>query len=233
MLADDSFVRDGVGTGQRARELHVTSRRADGPTHAMQPVAIRMLLRSTRVVSMCLLFVTLVRGTASAAASVIAGSGDASIVHDEAAGTWRLFAGGATLTIAADAARDFAVMSLLSSSGRAWTVGSASDSFVRVSGRTLAFGSRAAGFEFKSADVVGRGKGFELRVGYALPAASLALTRHYAVVSGSPTFEAWTTFSPAGGTPPIADLNALLLTLPNGTIHWVTGLRGDAADVAS
>jgi alpha-galactosidase len=199
----------------------------------MPPLAIRMRPRSPRVVSICLLLVTLFRGTAAAAASVIAENGDASIAHDDAAGTWRLSSGGAMLTIAADAARDFAVTSLVSSSGRAWTAGSASDSFVRVSGRTLAFGSRAAGFEFKSAGVAARGKGFELRVGYALPAASLALTRHYAIVPGSPTFEVWTTFSPAGGVPAIADINALLLTLPNGTIHWVTGLRGDAADVES
>ena len=30
-----------------------------------------------------------------------------------------------------------------------------------------------------------------------------------------------------------ADLNALVVTVPAGTLHWVTGLQGDAADVPS
>src|SRR3954463_2418750 len=117
MTVSCATVSDG---GQLARKLHVTSRGAHGPTHAMPPLAIRMRPRSPRVVSICLLLVTLFRGTAAAAASVIAENGDASIAHDDAAGTWRLSSGGAMLTIAADAARDFAVTSLVSSSGRAW-----------------------------------------------------------------------------------------------------------------
>src|SRR5207247_1763292 len=54
-------------------------------------------------------------------------------------------------------------------------------------------------------------------------------TRHYAIVSGSPSFETWTSFAPPTKSVTLSDLNALLLTVPAGTIHWLTGLQGDAA----
>ncbi len=46
---------------------------------------------------------------------------------------------------------------------------------------------------------------------------------------GSPSFEAWTTYEGAGAS--LADLNALQITVPNGPVHWLTGLQGDTADV--
>ena len=51
------------------------------------------------------------------------------------------------------------LVSLLSPSGRSWTIGTVSDTFVRVGGRTLAFGHRAAGFEYQNTSVAARGGG--------------------------------------------------------------------------
>ena len=48
-------------------------------------------------------------------------------------------------------------------------------------------------------------------------------------MSGSPSFETWTTYEGTGAE--IADLNALQLTVPTGLVHWLTGLQGDTADV--
>ena len=45
-----------------------------------------------------------------------------------------------------------------------------------------------------------------------------------------PTFEAWTTLRGARAVAS-TDLNALQLTVPTGTVHWLTGLQGDTADV--
>ena len=190
-----------------------------------------MFYRSTRLVFACLIFVTLSRGSAAAAPTVVAQTGDASIARDADQGTWQLSAGGAVLTLIADARRDFALAQLVSPSGRSWASAAAADTFVRVGGRTLPFGSRASGFEYQGAQATARGNGFELVVAYALTASSLVVSRHYAIVPGSPSFEAWTTFAPAGGGAILSDLNALLVTIPAGTIHWVTGLQGDTAGV--
>src|SRR6478672_11894522 len=196
MLADDSFVSDGSGTGQSRAALHVTSLDDRGPTHALALRAHRMFDRSFRSLALCLLLVTsIARSAASAPSTVVAEAGDASIAHDTSNGGWTLSAGAVSLTLIADPARDFAVISLVSASGRAWLLGSAADTFVRTAGRTLAFGSRAAGFDFQGVAVGARGNGLELRVAYALPSAALVVTRHYAIVSGSPSFEAWTTFA--------------------------------------
>jgi len=197
-------------------------------------VCVRSCARIVVRVSACLGVVIVSQGfTAAAAATVVAQAGDAAIAHDESAGSWQLSAGGAALTIVADSARDFTIASLVSPSGRLWSLAAGADTFVRVGGRTLAFGGRASGFAYQNASVSARGNGFELRIDYGLQSAGLSVARHYAIVPGSPTFEAWTSFSPAGGAATLSDLNALLLTVPAGTIHWVTGLQGDAADVAS
>jgi alpha-galactosidase len=189
--------------------------------------------QSTGAFPALLLFITLIGGTSATAATAVAQAGDASIAHDEAAGTWTLRAGGAALTLAADPSRDFAVVSLISPSGRAWTGGAASDTFVRVGGRTHPFGHRGNGFEYQNTTVSARAGGLQLDATFTLRSANLTVTRHYAIVSGSPSYEAWTTLAAAGGLPSVADLNALVLTVPAGTIHWVTGLQGDTANVPS
>ncbi len=155
--------------------------------------------------------------------------GDASIARDTAAGTWTLAAGGAALTLALDASRNFALLSLTSASGAAWAASPAADSVVHVGTQSLAFGSRAAGFTYRGVTTETRGATLQLNATFLLASDALTVTRHYAIVSGSPTFEAWTTYQGAGVA--IADLNALQITVPTGTVRWLTGLQGDNADV--
>src|SRR5262245_35806106 len=78
-----------------------------------------------------------------AASVIVAQDGDAAISRDPASGTWALTAGGASLVIVADSARDFAVSRLSSPSGVVWTIGSAADSTLRVRGQLVSFGARA------------------------------------------------------------------------------------------
>jgi alpha-galactosidase len=165
------------------------------------------------------------------AATIVAQQGDAAIAHDAAAGTWTLSAGGASLTLALDPSRDFQIVKLVSASGTSWITAAAADSFVRIGNRTLPFGNRAAGFAFRGAATLTRGAVLQLDATFQLSANGLTLTRHYAIVSGSPSFEAWTTYQGAGAT--TADLNALQITVPAGLVHWLTGLQGDNANVSS
>src|SRR5882672_9006019 len=82
-------------------------------------------------------FLTLAFTLPTEAATVVATSGDATIAHDTASGTWTLSAGGTALTLALDSARDFAVVALATSSGQRWTVAVAADTFVRVGSQTI------------------------------------------------------------------------------------------------
>src|SRR4029077_17869109 len=124
-----------------------------------------------------------------------------------------LSAGGASLTLALDPSRDFGIVSLVSASGTSWTTNVAADSTVRVGTRSLALGNRAAGFAYRDVAVSPRGRGLQLDATFRLAADELTVTRHYAIVSGSPSFEAWTTYEGTGAS--IADLNALQITVPN------------------
>jgi alpha-galactosidase len=170
---------------------------------------------------------------ARAASTTVAESGDASISHDVAGGTWALIAGGTTLTLNLDPSRDFAIVKLATVSSRAWTVGTLPDTTVRVGGRTLLFGSRIAGFTYAGASAKTVGSQLQLDAAFDLRASNLRVTRHYAIVSGSPTFETWTTFQAEGSAAAVSDVNGLQLSVPNGAMHYVTGLSGDNADVES
>src|SRR6476469_7967384 len=164
-----------------------------------------------------LLFTFLVGCHTAAASTTIARQGDAAIDHDTSAGTWTLTAGGAALTLALDPTRDFAIVSLVSASGTPWTKAPAADSVVRIGNRTLPFGNRSAGFAYQDASVVTRGRTLQLNASFRLDAEHITLTRHYAIVPGSPSFETWTTYDGIGAT--FADLNALELTIPGGVLH--------------
>src|SRR5207244_3844433 len=129
--------------------------------------------------------------------------------------------------------RDFAVLNLVSSANRRWTVGTAPDTFLVLDGRTMPFGSTTAGFTCEDISVSSDASTLRLDATFALSRSSLRITRHYRVTSGSPTFETWNTYTPSDkGVATLSDLNGFKLTLPNGRLHWLTGLQGDTADVA-
>src|SRR5439155_2408772 len=62
----------------------------------------------------------------------------------------------------------------------------------------------------------------------------LRFVRTYACYPGSPTIEMWTRIDALNATNAavLADLSAWQLTMPNATVKWLGGLRGDAADNA-
>jgi alpha-galactosidase len=164
------------------------------------------------------------------AAEAVVRSGSASISNDTEAGTWTISSAGTSLTLALDPGRDFQVLRLASTSGEPRTAGGLPDTQIAVGGKTLPFGSRSAGFVYQSVSTSVRGLTVQLDATFDLPSAKLRATRHYAATSGSPTFEAWTTFTPLGSTVTLSDLSSLVFTVAPGTLHWLNGLQGDAAD---
>lgn len=180
-------------------------------------------------IRVCTVLIGLVLVGKTSAAETVATVGDASIVQDAQTGLWTISAGGSSLTLAAGPGRDFQALRLVTASNASW-IAAAPDTTVTINGRSLRFGSRADGFRFQSVDTSTSGVGLELDVTYNYPGARLRLTRHYAVTSGSPTFETWTTFAPTGtGDTALSDLNAFRLTIPAGTVRWLNGLQGDSA----
>src|SRR5262245_26492403 len=185
----------------------------------------------TRLLLAVLAAVSFSRAPLEAAATIVASSGDASITHDDSAGTWTLAAGGTTLKLTSDAGRDFSIVSLTTRSDVAWAVGGGPDTLIHLGSQSLPFGSRGAGFVFQNATVDTAGDRLRWNATYELASAGLRFTRHYAIVNGAPAFEAWTTFTPTTNAKNLSDLNALQITLPAGQIRWINGLQGSAADV--
>jgi alpha-galactosidase len=180
---------------------------------------------------LCGLFTLFGAAVPEAAAAVVVKSGDASISHDAPSGTWSITAGGTTLTLALDPSSDFQIIRLATTSNKVWTVGTVPDTSVTINGAQLPFGSRAAGFVYQNATASTIGTTLRLDAVFDLPGSALRVTRHYAVTSGSPTFETWNTYTPLGGMAAVADLNGFQFTVPSGTVRWLTGLQGDNADV--
>jgi alpha-galactosidase len=168
-----------------------------------------------------------------AAAATVASAGDASISRDQSAGTWTLKAGGTTMVLTLDAGRDLTISRLVTASGVSWTPVATSDSLVKVGSQTVAIGSRASGFGLADVTVEEHEGRLQLNATFNFESAGLRITRHYAIADGSPSFEVWNTYTPAGETEPLTEVSAMRIVVPNGTVRSLTGLRGDTADVES
>lgn len=105
-----------------------------------------------------------------------------------------------------------------------WHRASTPDASVGVNGAHISIGSSAT--VFVSATTAEWSGGVRLDLKYRLPSAALEIVRTYACYPGSPVIETWTTFRQEGGQVlTLSDLNNYELTVPNGTLHWVTGLQ--------
>jgi alpha-galactosidase len=167
----------------------------------------------------------------TARAETIVASGDAAIAQNVDAGVWTLSAGGASLALRLGKSADFALLQLLSPSGQSWTTGAFPDTSLRINGTVLPFGSAASGFVFHAVAAVPDGPRLRLDAVFDLLPTGLRVTRHYAIVAGSPTFESWTTFERIGSSSVrVAEINGVELKILAGRIRWLTGLLGDNAD---
>jgi alpha-galactosidase len=161
--------------------------------------------------------------TSPASADIVASLGDASINHDVAAHTWKVSAGGASMVLTIDPADDYAITSFMSPSGSEWIRAVNADAVVTVNGRARFFGRRSDGFAYSSASARTNGLRLELAATFLLASDNLSATRHVAVVSGSPTFEVWTTFQSLGGAIALSNLDGFQASIAPGSINWLTG----------
>ena len=165
----------------------------------------------------------LVAGGATAAAESVAILGDASIAQDSRFGTWTVSAGGAQMTVLIGGSQDYALTSFVGPSGANCLQAAGTDTIVTVDGVPHAFGRRADGFAYASATARGDGHRLQLDATFVLRPQNLSVTRHIAVVPGSPTFEVWTTFQAMGNPVTISNIDGFQAVVAPGTVHWVTG----------
>ena len=131
--------------------------------------------------------------------------------------------GSMTLTI--DPSKDYAVTSMISPSGTDWMRVHAADAVITADGVRHTFGSRSSGFSYTSVAIRDDGRHLELVVTFTLLPRNLNVTRHIAVVPGSPTFETWTSFEALGKPVMLSDIGGFKAVVAPGTLHWVTASR--------
>jgi hypothetical protein len=123
----------------------------------------------------------LVAGFASpAGAATVVRAGFASISNDPAAGTWTVSSSGATLLLDINAASDFAVLRLMSPSGKSWTVGVQTATVVELARKASRLAAAPPVSRSKGSRTSVRDLTVSLDATYDLPSARLRITRHYA-----------------------------------------------------
>jgi len=174
------------------------------------------------------LFIT---STSSSFAATVESLGDARIDHGVRSGSWTISAGGASLSVTLDPSKDYEVTAIVSPSGRNWIGVKGPDTVVTADGVQHAFGSRDDGFSYAFVSTGNDGRHLQIDAAFTLQPQNLLVTRHLAVVSGSPTFEVWTSFRAMGDPVSLSNLNAFQSVVSPGAIHWLTGhqpAQGDA-----
>jgi alpha-galactosidase len=156
-------------------------------------------------------------------AATVESIGDASINHDVRSGSWVVAAAGASLSLVLTRSNDYRITALSSPSGTNWLRVAGPDTMVTADGVSHAFGSRADGFDFASIATHNDGRHLELAIAFTLQPQNLLVTRHIQVVSGSPTFEVWTSFQAMGDPVSLSNISAFQSVVLPGAIHWLTG----------
>jgi alpha-galactosidase len=179
------------------------------------------------------LAVLLTAPRAAADTRVLVAESDAIISHDSATDAWTIGAGSIAVTLALDANQGLVVRQIANPrTGRVLIDSAAPDTMLTLNGQSVALASRGTGLHFEGSSSTTWHGGVHLTFTYRHEASHAAIVRHYAAYPGSPTIETWTTVRPAAGANPlmVSQLVGWQLTVPVGTVRWITGLRGDAPD---
>jgi alpha-galactosidase len=156
-------------------------------------------------------------------------AGDAFVSEDQGGSTWTIGNQRIELTLGLSLNGDFVLERMTNpQTGSVLQMPTATDSLLTVNGDALPFGATTSGFTFESASDSYTDVGVQLDFTFSLPASGLRVVRSYACVEGSPTIEVWTTVeatSAAAGVT-VSSPNVWRLTIPAGTLHYVSGLQG-------
>jgi len=156
-------------------------------------------------------------------AATVESLGDATIDNDPRTGSWTVTAGRATMSFGLNASQNYTVTSILSPTGTEWIRTSGPDTIVTADGASHEFGNLSQGFGSPVVSTRRDERRLELDIAYTLQPQNLVVTRHIAVVSGSPTFEVWTSFQVRDQPVAVSNIRAFHATVAPSSIHWLTG----------
>jgi hypothetical protein len=161
---------------------------------------------------------------------LVASRGDAFVSHQADSDVWSIGSANLELVIGFDAAGTLALQRLFNPvSGRAWAITPGPEFSISANNERIALTSNGA-VTFGGAFAETTEHGVTLTFTFEHRAQRLVFSRVYACYPGSPTIETWTRVTSTGGDGAVlGDLAAWNMTMPNGNVRWLGGLRGDSA----
>jgi len=161
----------------------------------------------------------------------LATRGDAFVSHG-GGDVWSIGSGGIELALTFDASHALVPVTLTNqATGRSLDFGAEPDVGLTVAGEKITLANGGA-TSFAGATARTTDTGVRVDFAFELRAQRLRITRSYASYTGSPTIETWTRIeATTSQTVAVAGLVGWQLTIPQGPVRWIGGLRGDSADI--
>jgi alpha-galactosidase len=190
--------------------------------------------RCSFVVALLALVVCVAPAAAAARPQIVASIDDAFVAYDASTDLWTIGSRQLELVVGLNQDRVLTLQRLSNPvTGRAWKIRPDADASLTASGEHIAFSNQGV---MSLVSVAAGADAHGVRVTFTFEHRLLRarVLRTYACYPGSPTIETWTRIDATNATGAVAltDLTAWQITMPNATVKWLGGLRGDNADNA-
>jgi alpha-galactosidase len=180
----------------------------------------------------CVTLIAIFAAAPLSADPLSASNGDAYVKHDPNSLAWAIGSTGIEFVVGFDASKNLVAERLWNpSTGHALDIDGSPDTNVTIAGDRLLLNQSSDKLSFLKADAQATDAGVQLVFTFEHRILHTLIRRTYACYSGSPTIETWTQLEAPLASPPVAvsDLMGWQLSMPNGSVHWINGLRGDNA----
>lgn len=167
-----------------------------------------------------------------AAGPTVVSHADAYVSHADGTETWSIGSANLELAIGFDTSKKLILQKLSNpATARVWNIDTAADATVTLNGELVSLADGTVS-SFLGAQAVETSAGVRLTFTFEHRSDHIRFTRSYACYPGSPTIETWTEIDASVATTAVqaSDLVGWEIALPNGTVHWTSGLKGDASD---
>lgn len=163
------------------------------------------------------------------APAIVASRDDAFIAHDAGSLQWAIGSENLSLAVGFDSSGTLkAGPATNPATGRSWAL--TSNVAVTLAGTRVTL-SNSGATALLSTQAIATDHIVRLTFEFEHRATHARIARMYACAPGSPTIEVWTRIiAPAGDPLILSDINGIDMLMPNATVRWIGGLRGDSAD---
>jgi alpha-galactosidase len=165
----------------------------------------------------------------------VASYDDAYVRHDTGGASWAIGNSGIEYVVGFDASGTLSALQLWNpSTGESLDIDQAPDAAVTISGDRVLLNQLSDKLAYMGASAETTDSGVRLVFTFEHRTLHTIVRRTYACYPGSPTIETWTRIESPPRSPPVqvSNMNGWSLTMPVGTVKWITGLRGESASQA-